>query len=260
MKFERPIPIDREIVLDPKKTIMSKTDAKGVIEFANDYFMEICGYEEFELMGKPHNVIRHPDMPRVIFKILWDRLHQGKNIHAVVKNLAKDGSYYWVITNFETKYDGDKIISHYSHRKAAPKYVVEKIEKLYKILLTLEEGDRSLNKALKYFIGYFEELNVSYDDFILNLIGTDEKGMLQYFNPNQAIINASNAEKIESENTDTDSFIKEEENTSQKDIQSEKLKEIEDEIKKIESLLLSQQEAKANTKKSNFFKRFFLGE
>ncbi len=245
MKFERPLAIDKEIILDPKKVIMSKTDAKGVIEFANDYFMEICGYEEYELMGKPHNVIRHPDMPRVIYKILWERLHQGKNIHAVVKNLAKDGSYYWVVTNFETKYDANgKIISHYSRRKSAPKHVVETIEKLYKILLSLEVDDRNMKKSLNYFEGYFENKQTTYDDFILELIGINEEDLQEYFNNPELNLNAQKRKKI---------IINK---------KLEKLEEIEQEIKKLEKLVLKKQEEpkQIQKKKSNFFTRLFLGK
>ncbi|MCJ7765971.1 MAG: PAS domain-containing protein, partial [Thiovulaceae bacterium] len=101
--MERATPINEQVKLDKYTYIMSRTDTKGNIEFGNDYFFEISGYSREELMGKPHNTIRHPDMPRVIFKMMWDRLKQGKNIFALVKNLAKDGRYYWVTTKFEIR-------------------------------------------------------------------------------------------------------------------------------------------------------------
>jgi len=177
----RPTPIDREIKLDPSKTIMSKTDEKGIIEYANDYFMEICKYEEYELMGQPHNVIRHPDMPKVVFKLLWQRLFKGENIHALVKNLAKDGSYYWVLTNFETKYDKEgNIVSHYSRRKAAPGNAVFLIEKIYKTLVAIE-NTQGADVAEKYFYGLLEEKEQSYDEFILEVLGVTEKSLVEYF-------------------------------------------------------------------------------
>lgn len=67
--------------------------------------MQICGYEEFELIGQPHNIIRHPDMPKVIFDLVWKKLLNKENIHTLVKNLTKDGRFYWVITTFEVKTD-----------------------------------------------------------------------------------------------------------------------------------------------------------
>ncbi len=179
----RPAPIDKEINLDPSKSIMSKTDARGIIEYANDYFMEISGYEEYELMGQPHNIIRHPDMPQVIFKLMWDRLNKGENIHAFVKNLAKDGRYYWVLTNFETKYDEEGIIiSHYARRKAAPKNAIYSIDKLYKTLRAIERR-QGLETSEKYLMGLLEEKQVTYDAFILNLLNIDTAVMDSYFGP-----------------------------------------------------------------------------
>ncbi len=76
--------------------IVSKTDLKGRITYCNRVFIEFSGYEAFELMGEQHNIVRHPDMPRGVFKFLWDTLGQQKECFAFVKNLCKDGSYYWV--------------------------------------------------------------------------------------------------------------------------------------------------------------------
>lgn len=178
----RPEPIDKEIILDPAKVIMSKTDAKGVIMYANEYFMKICGYLEHELMGQQHNVIRHPDMPRIIFDVLWQRLKKGQNIHAVVKNLAKDGSYYWVVTNFSTKYDENgKVISHYSHRKAAPRKVIKEIEKLYGVLLALEKNDRTMKLSKDFLVGMLEESKTTYDKFVLEVLGYTEQKLQSYF-------------------------------------------------------------------------------
>jgi PAS domain S-box-containing protein len=180
-KLVRPTPLDREIKLDPSKVIMSKTNPKGIIEYANDYFMDICGYEEYELMGQPHNVIRHPDMPKVIFKLMWERLHKGENIYALVKNLAKDGRFYWVLTSFETKYnDEGEIISHYARRKAAPGNAVFQIEKLYKTLKAIEERQNP-ETAEKYFYGLLEEKGIDYDTFILKLLETSESNLNNYF-------------------------------------------------------------------------------
>jgi PAS domain S-box-containing protein len=186
--------LDSEIKIDPAKTIMSKTNARGIIEFANEYFMEVSGYEEYELMGKPHNIIRHPDMPKVIFKELWNRLHKGENIYALVKNLAKDGRYYWVLTSFETKYDENgHITSHYARRKAAPSNAVYQIEKLYKTLQAIEKN-QSIEVAVKYFRGMLEEKGLDYDQFIFKILGTDEKSLASYFNI-QSTSNTSNKKK-----------------------------------------------------------------
>ncbi|WP_103864555.1 PAS domain-containing protein [Aquimarina sp. I32.4] len=182
--LKRPEPINAEVILDPKETIMSKTDSKGIIEYANDYFMEVCGYEEYELIGQPHNVIRHPDMPKVVFKWLWERLQSKQNINALVKNLAKDGRYYWVITDFEVKQDdAGEIASFFARRKAPPRNTIEKISKLYSKILSIEQA-RGVETAEKYFIGFLEEKGMTYDEYIEDICLADKKPLdlkdLQY--------------------------------------------------------------------------------
>ena len=197
MSVTRPEPVDKEIVLDPSKVIMSKTDSKGIVMYANDYFMEICGYLESELMGEQHNIIRHPDMPRVVFKLLWDRLDKGGNIHALVKNLAKDGRYYWVVTNFETKFNEQgEVIAHYSRRKAAPEAAVKAIEKVYKVLVALEVDDKSMALSGNYLMGKLEEAGKTYDEFILEVLGTTEEELQTYFTDSRVNINVKEKKSL----------------------------------------------------------------
>ncbi|WP_345992213.1 PAS domain-containing protein [Sulfurimonas sp. HSL-1716] len=152
----KPTPINEEIQLDPKRYIVSETDELGTITFCNDYFVEISGYSKEELMGKPHNIIRHPDMPKVVFKLLWEFISQGKNINVVIKNLAKDGRYYWVFTEFESRRDTDtgKIIGYTASRKTVSKHVTEIISDLYAKLLEIEkeEGIEASEEYLKSFL------------------------------------------------------------------------------------------------------------
>ena len=154
----KPMPIDEEIELDPKRYIVSETDEKGRITFANDYFMEVSGYTQEELIGKPHNIVRHPDMPRVVFKLLWETIGAGKNINAVVKNLAKDGRYYWIFTEFEIRKDTDtgKIIGYHASRKTISKHVIEVIADLYAQLLKIEQNE-SVEASEKYLINFLKE-------------------------------------------------------------------------------------------------------
>ena len=161
-----------EIVLDPKKYILSKTDAKGVIEYGNEYFVEISGYKEEELIGKPHNIVRHPDMPKIIFKFLWQRLQNDENIIAVVKNRSKDGRFYWVMTDFEIKKDPvtNQIISYFAYRKAAPKKAVEAIEPLYKKLCDIEKVS-GMDGSYKYLVALLEAQGKTYDQFIDEITG-----------------------------------------------------------------------------------------
>ncbi len=89
------IPIDQEYNFE-EGMIVSSTDLKGIITYANRKFCEIAGYCKEELVGSNHNMIRHPDMPRAAFEELWSTLHAGKEWEGIVKNLRKDGMYYWV--------------------------------------------------------------------------------------------------------------------------------------------------------------------
>ncbi len=178
-KVIRPIPKDEEIQLNPYKTIMSKTDHKGIIEYANDYFMEISGYKEWELMGQPHNILRHPDMPKLVFKLLWDRLNNAKPIYAIVKNLAKDGRYYWVIADFKTKIDENGNVTHYARRKAIPDNTKAKISKIYNNILELEKT-AGLEASEAYFAGMLEDNDITYDEFVHGVMELDEKQLHDY--------------------------------------------------------------------------------
>jgi PAS domain S-box-containing protein len=175
-----PEPINNEIKLSQKRYIVSKTDAKGIIEYGNDYFVEISGYSEAELIGKPHSIVRHPDMPRIAFKLMWDRIKQGKNFMAIVKNLAKDGSYYWVVTDFEPKIDPitNEIISHTAFRKAAPQKAIDTMIPIYAKLLDIEK-EGGMEASEKYLRGFLEENNTTYDDFVNDLVGNS--GLFKVF-------------------------------------------------------------------------------
>ncbi len=174
--------LDEEIILSPKKYILSKTDTKGIIEYGNDYFVEISGYREDELIGQPHNIIRHPDMPKVVFKLLWQRIQSRDNIVAVVKNLSKDGRYYWVMTEFEIKIDKitNEITGYFAYRKAAPRKAIEKIAPLYKKLLDIEKVN-GVEGSQKYLAALLEAENKTYDKFIDEVTGRNSGMMKLWF-------------------------------------------------------------------------------
>jgi len=157
-KMKKPTPIDEEIILDPKRYIVSETDQKGKITFANDYFIEVSGYTLDELVGQPHNIIRHPDTPKVVFKLLWEAISQGKNINAVVKNLSKDGRYYWIFTEFESRKDTDtgEIIGYHAARKSVSKHLLDVIAELYKKLLEIENSD-GVEASEEYLIRFLKD-------------------------------------------------------------------------------------------------------
>jgi len=171
MSIVKPVPTDKEIFLSPEKTIISKTNNKGIILYASNYFVEISGYSVGELMGKPHNIIRHPDMPKVVFELLWQSIKAKKNMHAVVKNLSKDGSFYWVMTDFKVDVnpETDNIIAIQASRKAVPRDILPEVQKLYKNLLEIEK-EVGLAASIKYLGGFLDENNMSYNEWVLSLL------------------------------------------------------------------------------------------
>ena len=164
-------PVNKEVAWDKTKTIMSKTDAKGVIEYVNQVFMDVCGYNEAELIGKPHNVIRHPDMPKTIFKILWDNIQKGINFHAIVKNLAKSGEYDWVITDFDIIRDpSGQIINYMGRRTSVPEQTIEKhIAPLYQKILQVEQAG-GIEAGEQYFQQFLKDQGKDYLTYIEDVI------------------------------------------------------------------------------------------
>ncbi|AZJ33181.1 MULTISPECIES: PAS domain-containing protein [Tenacibaculum] len=166
--------INEEVQWDKTKTIVSKTDVYGTILYANDVFSNTCEYSTIELVGEPHNIIRHPDMPKVAFKVLWDALKKGENFHAIVKNLTRTGRYYWVITDFTIDKDEEgKIVGYTARRKAVPDGVVKKIEPIYKTLLDIEKlkGEKA---SEMYFDAYLkEEVGKTYNEFVVDLFNEE---------------------------------------------------------------------------------------
>ena len=179
----RPTPINREVVWDKTKTIISTTDKYGTITDVNQTFIDVCGYSADELLGKPHNIIRHPDMPKVVFKILWENLKGHNNFHAIIKNLSKSGRYYWVITNFEIiRNEQDEITAFVSHRKALPKALIsEHIAPLYERLLKIEKAN-GLEVSERYFNGFLEDRKTTYDAFIRQLLKENAEEIKAFYN------------------------------------------------------------------------------
>ena len=142
---------EEEIILEHNRYLVSETDHKGIITYCNDYFVEIAGYTREELLGKQHNIIRHKDMPKVIFKLLWERIQSGKNVNALVKNRSKDGRYYWIFTEFKTRIDLDTntVIGYTAHRKSISDDIVDTVSKIYQEILELEQKE-GMKKAQEH--------------------------------------------------------------------------------------------------------------
>ena len=122
------------------KPVISKTDLKGIITYVNNAFCKLSGYEKKELIGQPHNIIRHPDMPKSVFKQLWNTIEKGEKFRGFIKNLRKDGKYYWVEVFIEPIYDeNDTKIGYISTRKPVSSSDKQKYEKLYQEMKQKEE-------------------------------------------------------------------------------------------------------------------------
>lgn len=153
--------------------IVSKTDLKGRITYGNRIFIEYSGFSEQELLGAPHNIIRHPDMPRGVFKFLWDTLATEKEVFAYVKNMAKDGSFYWVFANVTPDYDEyGKVIGYLSVRRAPKRSAVDILAGVYQSMLAEEvkAGPRDACDASLALLGsILHEKGLSYEELVLAL-------------------------------------------------------------------------------------------
>ena len=162
-------PTNHEKYFLEHEVIVSKTDTKGRITYGNEIFIRISGYEEQELLGSPHNILRHPDMPKVIFKLLWDTIQEGEEINAYVKNLSKDGSYYWVLANVTPSFDkNNNIIGYFSVRRVPSRDALEIIKPIYSHLLSLEKS-AGMDASMKYLKELLKSKGVSYEEFVLSL-------------------------------------------------------------------------------------------
>ncbi|MDD2906715.1 MAG: PAS domain S-box protein [Sulfurimonas sp.] len=156
---------ETEVVLSEYDLIVSMTDVKGFITYVNDVFCEVASFSREELIGKPHNIVRHKDMPKVIFKLLWETLLRGKPISAFVKNATKDGNYYWVKAYVAPVFTEGEITHLTSYRRPVSNFAKQEISKLYKHLKEYE-ATHSLDETYTYLMEYLKERNISYDQFV----------------------------------------------------------------------------------------------
>ncbi|MDE2417945.1 MAG: PAS domain S-box protein [Burkholderiales bacterium] len=153
--------------------LVSKTDLKGRITYGNRIFIEFSGYAEEELLGAQHNIVRHPDMPRGVFKFLWDTIQGKQECFAYVKNMSKDGGFYWVFANVTPSYDaqGD-VEGYFSVRRKPHKAAVDLVSQLYAQMLAAERaaGPKDACEASTSLLtGFLREKGMSYEDFILSI-------------------------------------------------------------------------------------------
>lgn len=142
-------PTGKEVFFDESDIIVSKTDLKGKITYANDVFLSIAGYAESEVIGAPHNMIRHPDMPRTVFELLWGELKAGREIFAYVKNMTKAGDHYWVLAHVTpSRGESGGIVGYHSNRRVPQRDAVSKVEALYRSMRIAEQTAPGPREAL----------------------------------------------------------------------------------------------------------------
>ncbi|WP_168583588.1 PAS domain-containing protein [Gephyromycinifex aptenodytis] len=169
----RPTGVSRTFGVE--EIIVSKTDTAGRITYANDVFLRVAGYTWEELIGAPHNIIRHPDMPGGVFKLLWDTLNAGQEIFAYVNNLARDGANYWVLAHVTPTFDGSgRIVGHHSSRRRPAQAAVAAIEPVYATLRAEERRHSgsvaAANASAAMLASILAEREQSYEQFIWSLI------------------------------------------------------------------------------------------
>lgn len=161
--------INKEIKLAENDFIISKTDTKGNIIYCNEIFVKMAGYAASDLIGANHNLIRHPDMPQIAFKLLWDLVKEKKEFFGFVKNLMADGAYYWVLAYITADLDtNNNIIGYTSIRRKPPQSAIDTIEPIYKQLVAAEKTG-GITASSQILNDYLKAKKISYNELVINL-------------------------------------------------------------------------------------------
>ncbi len=168
------VPTGHERTFHEDEIIASKTDLKGIITYANQVFTRVAGYTEQELLGQPHNIIRHPAMPKCVFKLLWDTLADGNEIFAYVVNLCKNGDHYWVLAHVTPSFDNmGNITGYHSSRRKPEPDAIAAVAPIYELLLKEEESHSDWREGMaastEMLLAHLSEAGVQYDEFVFSL-------------------------------------------------------------------------------------------
>lgn len=149
--------------------IVSKTDLKGRITYCNQIFMDMAEYREDELLGKPHSIIRHPDMPKAVFRFLWETIPTKQEVFAYVINKTKNNNDYWVYANITASVDvNGKIIDYYSVRRKPNPKAIDVIAPIYKKMVEVEKSS-GVDTSFKVLTDILKEKGVGYNELIISL-------------------------------------------------------------------------------------------
>lgn len=168
----KPTGVERK--LGEEEIIVSKTDPTGRITYVNQTLLNISDFTEADLIGQQHSIVRHPDMPRSVFKLLWETVESGQEIFAYVVNLAKNGDHYWVFAHVTPTFDAQgTIIGFHSNRRAPEPKGVAAAQALYKILREEEarypDRRKGLLSATELLQSILADKQVEYDQWVMSL-------------------------------------------------------------------------------------------
>lgn len=173
MKRKDIVPTQIERLMREGDFIVSKTNTKGIITYGNPIFIEFSGYTEEELIGSQHNIIRHPDMPRAAFKLVWDTIQSGQEVFAYVKNMAKDGSHYWVFTHIAPDLDPQgRIVGYTSVRRCPKRSAIETLIPVYKMMVDAEKqaGVRdAIAAGTQVLVDILTQKGMTYEELVFAL-------------------------------------------------------------------------------------------
>ena len=167
-------PTGRESPFDDHEIIVTKTDTKGLVTYANETFLRVSHLRIGDVLGKPHNIIRHPGMPRCVFKLLWDTLKSGQEMFAYVLNMAGNGDHYWVLAHVTPSFDSERrIVGFHSMRRKPSAAQIAAARALYAELLEEERAtaDRAegMQRSHERLMSILRSKGVGYDEFVFAL-------------------------------------------------------------------------------------------
>lgn len=174
IRLLRPTGVERHFTRE--EIIVSKTDTKGIITYANDIFLRVCAMSEQEVVGQPHNVIRHPDMPRAVFRLMWETIEAGQEIFAYVVNLAADGGSYWVLAHVTPSMDqSGRLVGYHSNRRWVEPEIRREVAAVYATIRGAELRERRTPDAIAAGVTALEahlaRVGTSYEQYVWSLAG-----------------------------------------------------------------------------------------
>ena len=164
----------QEVVIQEDDFIVSKTDPKGKITYCNRIFIEIAGFSEAELLGQPHNIIRHPDMPRSVFRALWQTLQEEREFFGIIKNRTKNGGFYWAFANVTPSHnEHGHLLGYYSVRRCPRRESINLLAPLYQAMHEEEQRHPGAREAMdaswNILQQHLNSAGKNYEEFILGL-------------------------------------------------------------------------------------------